>query len=115
MTEQEIKAMLDAHDGLIRACVESRVAFEEFVAAYGTFPAGLEQHAQGAGAGGMSRLFRQRIAFHRRVAGVFSGQRGEGGFLGMGSGAERFLPTVGLRRLRNLVERYPDFRCGEAE
>ncbi len=38
MTESEMAAQFDAHDVLIRACVESRFAIEEFVAAYGDFP-----------------------------------------------------------------------------
>ena len=107
VSEPEINALLDAHDALIRACVESRLAFEELVAVYGDFPAALGEDTGSA----VSRLFGRRIAFHKRVAGVISGLRGVGGSPGIDSGAGRYLPMVGLMRLRELVERYPDFRC----
>ena len=38
MTESEISALLDAHDFLVRAYVDSRLTFSEFVCAYGDFP-----------------------------------------------------------------------------
>jgi hypothetical protein len=38
MTESEISALLDAHDALVRAYVESTLGFDEFVSAYGDFP-----------------------------------------------------------------------------
>lgn len=111
MTAQEIKALLDAHDALVRECVESRLPFEEFVFAYGDLRVALEEDTRSA----VSRLFGKRIAFHKLVAGVVSGLRGAGDLPGMDSGAGRFLPMVGLMRLRELVARYPDFRCGGAE
>lgn len=109
LMEPEIEALLDAHDALIRACVESRLAFGEFAAAYGDFPMALDE---GAGLA-VLRLFGGRIAFHKRVAGVISGMRGEGESLGSEVG--RFMPMVRLMRLRELVEQYPNFRCGGAE
>jgi len=78
--ESGIEALLDAHDALIRACVESRLAFGEFVAACGEFPMELD---------------------------------GEGE--SFGSEVGRFMPMVGLMRLRELVERYPNLRCGVAD
>ncbi len=110
MTEHEIEALLDAHDALIRTCVESRLAFAEFVAAYGDFPTAPDE---GAGRGAVLRPLGGRIAFHKRVAGVISGLRGEGGSSGREVG--RFMPMVVLMRLRELVERYPNLRCGGAE
>ena len=109
MTESEIRTLIDAHDGLIRACVDSQLAFEEFVAAYGDFPAALDEDARSADGGGMLRLFAGRIAFHRRVAGVISGLRVEADSPGMETEVARFMPIVGLMRLRELVARYPHF------
>jgi hypothetical protein len=111
-TESEISALLDAQDTLVRACVEGRLPFEEFVFAYGDFPAVLDQDTRAADE--LLRLFGKRIAFHRLVAGVISGLRGEGDLPGLDSGAGRFLPMVGLMRLRELVQRYPDFK-GQGE
>jgi hypothetical protein len=111
MDESEIRALFDAHDALIRACVESRLAFGEFVAAYGDFPAALDEDARSADGGGVLRFFARRIAFHKRVAGVISGLRGEGESPGMEREVERFMPMVGLMRLRELVERYPAFKA----
>jgi len=113
MTESEITALLDAHDTLVRECVESRFAFEEFLASYGDFPAALDEDARSADGGGVLRLFARRIAFHRRVAGVISGLRVEADSPGMETEVGRFMPMVGLMRLRELVTRYPDFRAHE--
>ena len=38
MTESEVCALLDAHDALVRACVDESLSFAEFLAAYGNFP-----------------------------------------------------------------------------
>ena len=38
MTESEISALLDAHDALVKACVDSSLTFSEFLFAYGDFP-----------------------------------------------------------------------------
>jgi hypothetical protein len=51
-------------------------------------------------------LFRKRIAFHMRVAGLLSGLRSESGST-VYSDVERFLPAVGLMRLRGVVAEYP--------
>jgi hypothetical protein len=111
VTEGEISVLLDAHDALIRACVESRLEFEEFVAAYGSFPAALDEDARSAIGRRLLELFGKRIAFHKRVASVISGPRGEVDSPGMNGEAERLMPMVGLIRLRALVERYPDFKA----
>ena len=112
MDESEVRALFDAHDALIRAYVDSRLASEEFLAAYGDFQAALSEDARSADGGGALRLFSRRIAFHRLVAAVISGLRGEGESPGMEPEVGRFMPMVGLMRLRELVTRYPDFRCG---
>ena len=90
---------------------ESRIAYEEFAAAYGDFPAPLEEGTGSA----VSRLFGRRIAFHKRVAGVISGLGGVGGSPGIDTGAGRYLPTVGLMRLRERVERYPVCDAGRTD
>ena len=112
MTGSEIGTLIDAHDDLIRACVDSQLAFEEFVAAYGDFPASLDEDARSADGGGVLRFFARRIAFHSRVAGVISGLRVEADSPGMEMEVGRFMPMVGLMRLRELVARYPDFSAG---
>jgi hypothetical protein len=109
MTESEMAARLDAHDDLIRVCLDSRLGYGEFMFAYGDFPAELNEVTRSAD--GLLRLFGKRIAFHKLVAGVIAGPRMEGDSPGMDSGAGRFMPIVGLMRLRELVARHPDFRC----
>ena len=114
MTESEISALLDAHDTLVKAYIESSMGFDEFVLAYGTFP-----HTYAlAGNGGSKedrrslRLFRKRIAFHVRVAGVLSGLRSADDPTDIShDDANRFLPAVGLQRIRELVERHPEFEA----
>jgi hypothetical protein len=70
----------------------------------GDFPATLDEETRSAD--GLLRLFGKRIAFHKRVAGVISGLRGEGESPVMEREVERFMPIVGLMRLRELVTRY---------
>lgn len=112
MTQSKIGALLDAHDELVRACVGGRLGFAEFLAAYGDFPNGyaLDEQTESADERAVSRLLRKRIAFHVRVAGVVSGLRSESGSTLYGD-MERFLPMVGLMRLRQLVARYPEFKA----
>ena len=106
MTESEISALLDAHDALVRACVDSRLAFEEFVATYDDFPSAYALDEQA-----VLRLFRKRVAFHERVAGVVSGLRSDGDSKMSYGDVARFTPTVGLMRLRELVAKYPEFKA----
>ena len=111
MTESEIGALLDMHDALVRACLEDRLGFVEFLVAYGDFPAndGLnEQTATDQRAA--LQLFRKRIAFHVLVAGVLSGLRSTSGST-VYADVERLLPTVGMMRLRALVAKYPKFEA----
>jgi hypothetical protein len=114
VTEAEIGALLDAHDALVKACVDSRLTFEEFVAAYGDFPGGYAP-AEDAGSGeerSVLRRFRQRIAFHRLVSRAIVGARAP---LEVGSSdgdLGRFLMRVGFTRLRELVGRHPQFEVG---
>jgi hypothetical protein len=77
MTESEIGALLDTHDALVRACLDERLGFAEFLAAYGDFPAssGLDEPTASVEQRAVLRLFRRRIAFHVLVAGVLSGLR----------------------------------------
>jgi hypothetical protein len=114
MTEAEINALLDAHDALVQACVDSALTFSEFVSAYGEFPHnyGLFGHSQTAQQRFMSRLFGRRIAFHARVAALLSGLRSADDPVDIPyEDAGRFLPALGLQRLRDLATRYPDFRA----
>jgi hypothetical protein len=123
MSTTNFRAALDAHDGLVRDCAEGRLTFAEFLGAYGDFPRGYGLAEGTAGADGHEavRLFRKRMAFHRQVAGVIAGLRRapELGAPELGapeeSGVGDFLPVVGLRRLRELVTRYPGFEATAAE
>ena len=112
MTESEINALLDAHDALIDACIDSALGFSQFVVAYGEFPRNYSfgGDSKSGGQRSASRLFRRRIAFHMLVAGVLSGLRSADEPADIPyEDAELFLPAVGLKRLRELVARYPDF------
>jgi hypothetical protein len=113
-TETEIDALLDAHDAQVQACVESALTFSEFVSAYGGFPSnyGLLGHSETAQKRFMSRLFGRRIAFHSRVSALLSGLRSADDPVDIPyEDAGRFLPAVGLQRLRELAARYPDFKA----
>jgi hypothetical protein len=112
MTESEISALLDTHDALVRACLEDRIGFGEFLAAYGDFPVScsLDERTASADQRAVLRPFRKRIAFHVRVAGVLSGLRSTSGAT-VYADVERFLPTVGLMRLRGVVAKYPRFEA----
>jgi hypothetical protein len=112
MTELEIGALLDAHDALVQAYVGSSLTFSEFVSAYGGFPHNYALDAEIAANRAVLRLFRKRIAFHLLVAGVLSGLRSADDPADIPYGdAGRFLPDVGLMRIRELLARYPDFRA----
>ncbi len=114
MNESEISALLDAHDALVKAYVESSLGFDEFVSAYGDFP---HNYALLTDSGtphdqAVLRFFQRRIAFHVRVSGVLSGLRSADDPSDIShDDANRFLPAVGLLRIRELVIRYPDFRA----
>jgi hypothetical protein len=112
MTESEISAILDTHDALVRACLDNSLGFAEFLAAYGDFPGSysLDERAASTDQRAVLHLSRKRIAFHTRVAGVLSGLRSESGSTLYGD-VERFLPTVGLMRLRGVVAKYPKFEA----
>lgn len=112
ITESEISALLDAHDAIVKACVDSSLSFAEFVVAYGAFPHnyGLHGEAKTTQEQFVSRLFGRRIAFHLRVASLLSGLRSADDPVDIPyEDARRFLPTVGLQRLRELINHYPDF------
>jgi hypothetical protein len=100
-----MKADLDAHDALVRACIDGSLSFEDFLGAYGEFPANLQVERVAGGAETVMRLFRQRLLFHSQVGRVLSGLKL--GDLQL-AGAD-FGPRVGLMRLRSLVARYPTF------
>lgn len=114
MSATAIRAALDAHDALLRDCAEGRLTFAEFLGAYGNFPRGygLEEDAASVDQRETLRLLRQRVAFHGQVAAVISGL---GGMTELGSpedgGVGDFFPAVGLRRLRELLARYPKFEA----
>ena len=118
MTESEISALLDAHDSLVRAYVDSRLTFSEFVCAYGDFPHNyaLVGDSGSAEQRAVLQLFRQRMAFHLRVSGVLSGLRSADDPADIShDDADRFLPAVGLMRIRELLARYPDFKAEPSE
>ena len=115
MTESEIRGLLDAHDDLIRACVHSQIPFTEFLAAYGEFPHNyaLDGHEAATDEDrAILAMFRRRIAFHLRASGVVSGICLDQNYAKpLYVDAGRFLPAVGLMRLRELVGRYPDLEA----
>jgi hypothetical protein len=114
ITEAEIHTLLDAHDVLVKACVDSSLSFSAFVLAYGAFPHnyGLQGHPKSAQEQFVSRLFGPRIAFHLRVASLLSGLRSADDPVDIPyEDAGRFLPMVGLQRLRALVNHYPNFEA----
>jgi hypothetical protein len=114
MTESEISALLDAHDSLVKAYVDSSLTFSEFVSAYGDFPhnCSLAGDSGTADVRAVLWLFRKRVAFHLRVSGVLSGLRSADDPADIShDDADRFLPAVGLVRIRELVSRYPDFNA----
>jgi hypothetical protein len=113
MTESEISALLDAHDALVKACVDSVLTFSEFFLAYGDFPNNYALDAQKTpeDARAVLRLFRKRLAFHYRVADTLAGLGSEGDSVTVYGDAGRFIPTIALMRLRELVARYPDFKA----
>jgi len=118
MTESEISALLDAHDSLVRAYVDSRLTFSEFACVYGDFPHNYALVGD-SGSGeqrAVLQLFRRRMAFHLRVSGVLSGLRSADDPVDIShDDADRFLPAVGLMRIRELLARYPDFKAEPGE
>ena|ERR1700690_1795086 len=115
MNESEVNALLAAHDALVKACMDSILSFDAFVLAYNGFPQSyaLDGHeVQTPEERGVLAMFRRRIAFHSRVAGVSSGVCSVGDDANPLYGvAGRFLPAVGLMRIRELVARYPEFEA----
>jgi hypothetical protein len=114
MTESEIKALLDAHDVLVMACVDSSLGFSQFLLAYGEFPHNYSLHAPAGSEQerAVARLFGRRIAFHSRVATLLSGLRSADDLAELPhEDAGRYLPAVGLKRLRELVGRFPEFKA----
>ena len=117
MTELEINALLDAHDGLVKAYLDSSITFSEFVSAYGDFPHNyaLDGHSGTVEERALLRMFGKRIAFHLCVSGVLSGLRSADDPADIPHrDAGTFLPAVGLMRIRELVTRYPDFSVSRA-
>jgi hypothetical protein len=81
--------------------------------AYGDFPNNYALDPQKAApedARAVLRLFRKRLAFHLRVAGFLTGLSANDSLSPYGD-AGRFIPTIGLIRLRELAARYPDFEA----
>jgi hypothetical protein len=118
MTESEIRALLDTHDALVKAYVDSSLRFSEFVSAYDGFPHnyaldGHEAATQEDRA--ILTRFRQRVAFHLRVSAIVSGVYSDAENTNpLFAEAGRFLPAVGLMRIRELVASHPDFRAEPA-
>ena len=114
MTASELSALLDAHDVLVKACADSSLTFAEFVSAYGDFPRnyGLDGQSGTAEERVVLQLFGRRVAFHLRVSSVVSGLRAADDPADIPNvDACRFLPAVGLMRIRQLVARYPEFKA----
>jgi hypothetical protein len=114
VTETELNGLLDAHDALVKAYVDTSLTFSEFVCAYGDFPHNyvLDEHSGTVEERAVLRLFGKRISFHMRVSGVLSGLRSADDPADIPYGdAGRYLPTVGLMRIRELVARYPEYRA----
>jgi hypothetical protein len=113
MNEAELAALLDAHDALVSAVVGGELAFAEFLAAYDDFPRSYALDGKGANPvdRDVLRLFRRRIAFHSRVAGVLSGLGAIDEINSPYGGASAFAPKIGLMRLLPLVARYPEFEA----
>jgi hypothetical protein len=110
MTDAEIVALLEAHDALVKGCVDGSLAFDEFVIAYGEFPRGYGLDDGAAEVRALAR-FRRRIEFHAEVAGVLSSFSAvPGTALGLAGGAGDFLSKAVLQRLRALAARHPDFK-----
>ncbi len=112
MIESEISGLLEAHDELVKAYLDSRLTFSEFASAYGGFPHNYALDGQSGTVEELAvlRFFRRRIAFHMRVSGVMSGLRSANDPADVPyADVGRFFPAVGLMRLRALVARYPDF------
>ena len=108
MNESEIGALLDAHDGLLTACLDESLVLMDFIAAYGNFPQSYGLDAAAPASGQLPlRLFSSRIAFHVRVAGILAGLRMDDPATGIPAD---FMPTVVRQRLRMLVAKYPDFK-----
>lgn len=115
MDESQINALLDAHDGLIAAYLDGTLALIDFVAAYGEFPRSyaLDEPAASGSGRAAAALFRPRIAFHSRVAGVLASLRLDPA-LDSGIPGD-FMPMVVMQRLRMLVAQYPNFKIGGQE
>lgn len=114
MTASELSALLDAHDVLVKAYVDSSLTFAEFVSAYGDFPHnyGFDGQPGTAEERVVLQLFGRRVAFHLRVSSVVSGLRSADDPADIPyADAGQFLPAVGLTRIRELVARYPEFRA----
>jgi hypothetical protein len=112
MTESELSALLDAHDALVRAYVDSSLTFSEFMAAYGNFPHNYALDGQTGIPRAVLQYFTSRIGFHLRLSAVLSGLRSADDPVDIPYlDAGRFLPAVGLMRIRELVTRYPDFKA----
>jgi|SRR5579863_3667847 hypothetical protein len=114
MTASELSALLDAHDVLVKAYVDSSLTFAEFVSAYGDFPHnyGFDGRAGTPEERFVLQLLGRRVAFHLRVSSVVSGLRAADDPADISNAdAGRFLPAVALTRIRELIDRYPEFRA----
>lgn len=116
MNESEINALFDAHDALVKAYLDANLTFAVFVSAYDGFPHNyaLDRH-EAVALDERTKLppFRKRIAFHLRVAGILSCVcSDEDNANPLYAEAGRFVPAVGLMRLRELVARHPSYQVG---
>jgi hypothetical protein len=113
MTESELTALHDAHDALVKSYVDSVLPIAAFLALYNDFPHtyALDGHEATPDERAVLQRSRKRIAFHFQIASVLSGLCSEAeSENGMYAEAGRFAPAAGLKRLRDLVARYPEFK-----
>jgi len=114
MNESELVAPLDAHDTLVKSCVESALPFDEFLALYNGFPHAyaLDGHEARPDERALLTRSQKRIAFHFQVANVLSGLASRADLANrLYEEAGRFAPAVGLMRLRALLRHHPDFKA----
>jgi hypothetical protein len=114
MIDTELDALLGAHDALVKACVDENLPFSDFLSAYGEFPHNyaLDGHESTGVELALLKRYRQRIAFHFQVSGALSGvYSGVNRIDEVDNEFGRFAPAVGMMRLKQLVERYPNFEA----
>jgi hypothetical protein len=110
-SEQDLRSVLDAHDGLIRDCLSGRIPFAEFLNRYGNFYASyaLDGHESDSDERCLLLANESRIALHREIwesiiaGGLISDELAEERQY---ADAGRFGSEEGLKRLSELGKEY---------